>query len=130
MEAFRLAKRILDEGHILFVFPEGTRSPDGTLQQGRDGVAVLAMRTGAPIVPIAIAGSSRVWPRGQKLPRPGGHVTVRVGRPFRLADVLPPGTDRRTAKGLATTLIMERIAALLPRSQRGIYGLHPPTPTD
>jgi hypothetical protein len=53
-------------------------------------------------------------------------VTIRVGRPFRLADVLPPGTDRRTAKGLSTTLIMERIAALLPRSQRGIYGLHPP----
>jgi 1-acyl-sn-glycerol-3-phosphate acyltransferase len=126
VEAFRLAKRILDEGQILFVFPEGTRSPDGTLQLARDGVAVLAMRTGAPIVPVAIAGSSRVWPKGQKLPHPGGHVTIRVGRPFRLADVLPPGTDRRTAKGLSTTLIMERIAALLPRSQRGIYGLHPP----
>ena len=60
VEAFRLAKRILDEGHILFVFPEGTRSPDGTLQQARDGVAVLAMRTGAPILPVAIAGSYRV----------------------------------------------------------------------
>src|SRR4051812_35978687 len=126
VEAFRLAKRILDEGQILFVFPEGTRSPDGTLQLARDGVAVLAMRTGAPIVPVAIAGSSRVWPKGQKLPHPGGHVTIRVGRPFRLADVLPAGTDRRTAKGLSTTLIMERIAALLPASQRGIYGLHPP----
>jgi 1-acyl-sn-glycerol-3-phosphate acyltransferase len=126
VEAFRLAKRILDEGQILFVFPEGTRSPDGTLQLARDGVAVLAMRTGAPIVPVAIAGSARVWPKGQKLPHPGGHVTIRVGRPFRLADVLPPGTGRRTAKGLSTTLIMERIAALLPASQRGIYGLHPP----
>ena len=70
VEAFRLAKRILDEGHILFVFPEGTRSPDGTLQQARDGVAVLAMRTGAPIVPVAIAGSSRVWPRVRSCPIP------------------------------------------------------------
>src|SRR5436190_14634288 len=105
VEAFRLAKRILDEGHILFVFPEGTRSPDGTLQQARDGVAVLAMRTGAPILPVAIAGSYRVWPKGQKLPHPGGHVTIRVGRPFRLADILPPGTDRRSAKGLSTTMI-------------------------
>jgi 1-acyl-sn-glycerol-3-phosphate acyltransferase len=129
VDAFRLAKRILDEGHILFVFPEGTRSPDGSLQEARDGVAVLAMRTGAPIVPIGIAGSSRVWPRGRTFPRPGGHVTVRVGRPFRLADVLPAGTDRRTAKGLATTLIMERIAGLLPPSQRGVYGLHPAPPT-
>jgi len=122
VDAFRLAQRILDEGHILFVFPEGTRSSDGALQEARDGLAVLALRSGAPIVPLGIAGSNGVWPRGQALPHPGGRVTVRVGRPFRPADVLPPGTDRRTAKGLATTLIMERIAALLPPSQRGAYG--------
>jgi 1-acyl-sn-glycerol-3-phosphate acyltransferase len=126
--AFRLAKRILDEGHILFVFPEGTRSPDGALQQARDGVAVLAMRTGAPIVPLGISGSNRVWPKGQTLPRPGGHVNVRVGRPFRPAEELPPGTDRRTGKGLVTRLIMERIAALLPPAQRGVYSTPMATP--
>ena len=49
-------------------------------------------------------------------------MTVRVGRPFRPAELLPPGTDRRTAKGLVTTMIMERIAALLPPAQRGAYG--------
>jgi len=122
IEAFRLAKRILDEGHVLFVFPEGTRSRDGALQEAQDGVAVLAIRTGAPIVPLAIAGSNRVWPRGQKLPRPGGHVTARVGRPFQPLDELPPQTDRRTAKPLVTRMIMERIATLLPPSQRGVYG--------
>jgi 1-acyl-sn-glycerol-3-phosphate acyltransferase len=124
VEAFRLARRILDEGHILFVFPEGTRSPDGRLQEAQNGVAVLAIRTGAPIVPLGIAGSNRVWPKGQKLPHPGGHVTARVGRAFRPADELPPGTDRRTAKPLVTRMIMERIAALLPPSQRGVYGGH------
>jgi 1-acyl-sn-glycerol-3-phosphate acyltransferase len=122
VEAFRLAQRILDEGNILFVFPEGTRSPDGSLQEARDGLAALALRTGAPIVPIGIAGSHEVWPRGQKLPHPGGRVAVRVGRPFRPADEIPPGTDRRAAKGLVTRMIMERIAALLPPSQRGVYG--------
>jgi 1-acyl-sn-glycerol-3-phosphate acyltransferase len=122
VEAFRLAQRILDEGNILFVFPEGTRSPDGGLQEGQDGVAVLAIRTGAPIVPIAISGSNRVWPKGQKLPHPGGRVTVRIGPPFRPAELVPPGTNRRTAKGLVTTMIMERIAALLPPAQRGAYG--------
>jgi 1-acyl-sn-glycerol-3-phosphate acyltransferase len=121
VEAYRLAKRILDEGHVLFVFPEGTRSPDGTLQEARDGVASLALRTGAPIVPVAISGSDRVWPRNRKLPRPGGRVTVRVGSPFNLADELPPGTDRREAKGIATAIIMRRIAALLPERQRGVY---------
>jgi 1-acyl-sn-glycerol-3-phosphate acyltransferase len=122
VEAFRLAQRILDEGHVLLVFPEGTRSPDGSLRAARDGVALLALRTGAPIVPIGVGGSDRVWPKGQRVPRPGGHVTVRVGSPFRLADELPPGTDRKAGKRLATTLLMRRIAALLPERQRGIYG--------
>ena len=121
VEAFRLARRILDEGHVLFVFPEGTRSPDGALQAARDGVAVLALRSGAPIVPVGIAGSDRVWPRGRKLPRPGGRLTIRVGTPFRIADELPVGTERRAAKGLATTILMRRIAELLPERQRGIY---------
>jgi 1-acyl-sn-glycerol-3-phosphate acyltransferase len=116
------------------VFPEGTRSRDGVLQLGRDGVASLALRTGAPIVPVGIAGSHRVWPRGQKLPRPGGRVTIRVGSPFRIADVLPPNVDKQAAKGHATTIIMRRIAALLPESQRGVYAssdvhlIRPPPP--
>jgi 1-acyl-sn-glycerol-3-phosphate acyltransferase len=121
VEAYRLARRILDEGHVLFAFPEGTRSPDGSLQEARDGVAVLALRTGAPIVPIGVAGSHRVWPRSQRLPHPGGHVTVRVGRPFRLAEVLPADLDRKAAKGVATDAIMRRIAELLPPGQRGAY---------
>jgi 1-acyl-sn-glycerol-3-phosphate acyltransferase len=126
IDAFRIAKGILDDGHVLFVFPEGTRSHDGPLGEGRDGVAVLALRSGAPIVPVGITGAYQRWPRGQKLPHPGGRVTVRVGSPFRLTDVIPQDTDRRTAKRLATDLIMRRIAALLPAGQRGRYG----TPTD
>jgi 1-acyl-sn-glycerol-3-phosphate acyltransferase len=121
VEAFRLAARILDEGHALFVFPEGTRSHDGHLGEGRDGVAVLALRTGAPIVPVGVSGSYECWPRGQKLPHPGGRVTVRVGSPFRLADELPADIDRRAAKSAATDLIMRRIAALVPEHQRGRY---------
>jgi 1-acyl-sn-glycerol-3-phosphate acyltransferase len=122
IDAFRLAARILEEGHALFVFPEGTRSHDGKLGEGRDGVAVLALRTGAPIVPVGISGSYERWPRGQKLPHPGGRVTVRIGSPFRLADVLPAGLDRRQAKDRATESIMRRIADLLPERQRGRYG--------
>ncbi len=122
VEAFRLAQRILDAGQVLFVFPEGTRSPDGALQGARDGVALLALRTGAAILPIGIGGSDRVWPKGQRLPHPGGHVMVRIGRPFRPADELPPETARSAAKGLTTTMIMRRIAGLLPVRQRGVYG--------
>jgi 1-acyl-sn-glycerol-3-phosphate acyltransferase len=87
------------------------------------------LRTGAPIVPIGIAGSNHVWPRGQKLPHPGGRVTVRIGRPFRPADVLPATADRRSAKTRLTSVIMERIAELLPASQRGFYA-SPEAPED
>jgi cytidylate kinase len=122
VEAFRTAKRVLDEGQVLFVFPEGTRSPDGRLQRSKDGVAMLALRTGALIVPIGIAGSDRVWRKGSKLPRPGGRVTVTVGRPFSLADEVPAGLRGREAKSGATTGLMRRIAELLPARQRGVYG--------
>jgi 1-acyl-sn-glycerol-3-phosphate acyltransferase len=122
VDAFRLAERVLDEGHVLMIFPEGTRSPTGVLQKPKDGLAMLALRTGAPIIPIGIADTDRVWPRGRLLPRPGGHATMRVGRPFRPGDELPEGLDRKAAKAAATDLIMRRIAAELPPRQRGIYG--------
>jgi 1-acyl-sn-glycerol-3-phosphate acyltransferase len=121
VEAYRLARRILDEGHPLLIFPEGTRSPTGALQEAKDGVAMLALRTGARIVPIGIAGSDRVWPKGRPLPRPGGRVTVAIGRPFRLADEVPEGGSGKAGKGEATRRLMHRIAELLPERHRGVY---------
>jgi 1-acyl-sn-glycerol-3-phosphate acyltransferase len=120
VEAFRLAERILHEGHVLLVFPEGTRSPTGALQEAKDGLALLALRSGATILPVGVAGTDRFWPKG-RYPRPGGHVSMTVGEPFRLADILPAVTDRKTAKRLATSAIMTRIAALLPARHRGAY---------
>jgi len=124
VEAYRLATRILERGYVLLIFPEGTRSPTGALQEARDGLATLALRTGATIVPIGVSGSDRVWPKGRKIPMPipRRRVTVRVGPPFKAGDVVPDGTDRRAAKSIATTAIMGRIAALLEPRQRGFYG--------
>jgi cytidylate kinase len=123
VEAFRLATRILELGYVLLVFPEGTRSPTGELQEAKDGLAMLAMRTGAQIVPIGVNNTDAIWPKGRKLPSPFPRrtVVVRVGKPFRVADVVPVGTDRRTAKTLATTAIMSRIAELLDPRHRGFY---------
>ncbi len=126
LEAFRLAQRILEEGHLLMVFPEGMRSPDGALQPARDGLAMLALRTGAPIVPIAVVDSDRRWPRGRLLPRPGGRITLRIGEPFRLADDPATSGRGRAAKGAATDRLMGRIAALLPPRQRGAYAAQVP----
>jgi cytidylate kinase len=124
VEAFRTAIRVLESGNILTVFPEGTRSPDGVLQEVREGVAVLALRSGAPVLPVGVANSDKVWPKGALLPTPGRSITVRYGRPFVVADELPESvrSDRRKAKAAATRLIMSRIAELLPPRQRGIYG--------
>ena len=123
VEAFRLATRILDEGHVLMVFPEGTRSHDGQLQEAKDGLAMLALRTGATILPLGVSGTQRFWPRGRML-RIGGQITLRAGTPFTLEEALGSEAlkDRRTAKTLATREIMTRIAALLPPDQRGAYG--------
>ena len=121
VDAFRTAKRVLDEGHVLIVFPEGTRSPTGALQEAKEGTTILALRSGARIVPIGVSGTRRVWPRGQKLPHPNrGRVVLRVGEPFTIS-APGSGAERRTAQFAATTQIMGRIAALLPPAQRGVY---------
>jgi cytidylate kinase len=127
LEAFRTAMRILEAGHVLAVFPEGTRSRDGALQQVREGVGMLALRSGATVLPVAVIDSDRMWPRGRLLPRWGRRVTVRYGKPFKVADELPKEKagekrDRRAATEAATRLIMTRIAELLPPRQRGVYG--------
>lgn len=123
VEAYRLASRILESGWVLLVFPEGTRSPTGTLQEAKDGVATLALRTGAAVVPIGVNNTDTVWPKGRALPMPFPRrtVTVRIGEPFHVDELLPPDADRRSAKGLATTIIMSRIAALLDPRHRGVY---------
>jgi cytidylate kinase len=125
VEAFRTAMRILESGNILTVFPEGTRSQDGALQAVREGVAVLALRSGAPVLPVGVADSDRLWRKGSLLPRPGASVTVRYGRPFVVADELDAAglgdSGRRHRTEAATRLIMARIAELLPERQRGVY---------
>ena len=128
VDAFRKAKRVLDEGHVLIVFPEGTRSPSGTLQEAKEGTTILALRTGARIVPIGISGTPRVWPRGRKVPLPArGKVVMRVGAPFTIS-APGAGAERRAAQVAATTEIMGRIAALLPPAQRGVYADAVPGP--
>jgi cytidylate kinase len=125
LEAFRTAMRILEEGQVLAIFPEGTRSPDGVLQAVREGAGMLALRSGAPVLPVAVADSDRLWPKGTLLPKAGKRVTVHYGRAFTVTDELGRAgqpTKGRQATEAATRLIMTRIAALLPPRQRGVYG--------
>ena len=121
LEAFKTAKQVLDDGRILVIFPEGTRSPTGALQPAKEGATVLAVRSGAPIVPIAVVGSHRFWGKGKRVPRFGSRVTIRVGEPFTLTMPKSAGTNRHEALAAATTELMRHIAELLPADQRGVY---------
>ncbi len=79
--ALRTALRVLEDGGALLVFPEGTRGPEGVLRPGKAGAGMLAVLSGAAVVPVYINGSGRAWPRGRKLPRPA-RVTVWFGEPM------------------------------------------------
>lgn len=81
--ALDTAARILDGGGFFGIYPEGTRSRDGKLHKGHTGPARLALRTGAPIIPVGMKGTVRVQPPDAKLPRPFKAVEVNFGRPVR-----------------------------------------------
>ncbi|WIM89202.1 lysophospholipid acyltransferase family protein [Candidatus Mycobacterium wuenschmannii] len=79
--ALDTAGRVLDQGKLLGMYPEGTRSPDGRLYKGKTGLARLALETGVPVIPVAMIGTNVVNPPGSKMWR-FGRVTVRFGKPM------------------------------------------------
>lgn len=81
-QAMRIGAAGLKQGRILWLFPEGTRSPDGTLKDLRLGAAILATELRVPIVPVVIEGSFEAWPRGQSYPKPHP-IRVAYGAPIR-----------------------------------------------
>lgn len=111
--AIRQAIDELKAGHVLGIFPEGTRAEPGTLMPAERGFALIAKQTGIPVVPIALEGTDRVHPKhAKRLHR--AHVTATVGRPVTAAEMLAantdPGKDALTIIGEATT---KMIAALM-----------------
>jgi 1-acyl-sn-glycerol-3-phosphate acyltransferase len=120
-EAFRLAKSVLDDGRVLGTFPEGTRSPTGALQVAKEGVTLLALRTGAPILPIGCIDTDLFWPRGRKIWKLGGQIRMQVGEPFVLERGVGPDGRKEPLEDV-TTRLMLHIAALLPPRHQGAYG--------
>jgi 1-acyl-sn-glycerol-3-phosphate acyltransferase len=79
--ALRTGLRILGEGSLLGIYPEGTRSPNGTLYRGKTGVARMAMEAKVPIIPAAMINTYEIQPPGQIRPRIQ-RVGIRLGRPL------------------------------------------------
>jgi 1-acyl-sn-glycerol-3-phosphate acyltransferase len=79
--ALKTATRVLGQGKLLGMYPEGTRSPDGRLYKGKTGLARLVLHTGVPVIPVAMIGTNVVNPPGKKMLH-FGRVVVRFGKPM------------------------------------------------
>lgn len=116
--ALRQAEALLRGGRIVGIFPEGHRSRAAAMQAGQGGIALLARRSGVPILPVAITGSENLlppaWPRWRPWRKPA--LTITYGRTFHL-----PETTGRPDYDKLTAIIMQHVAELLPPSYRGIY---------
>jgi CMP/dCMP kinase len=112
---------LLEAGEVVGIYPEGTRSPDSRFEEVEDGFAYIALKSGAPIVPIALSGTESVLPRGRKFPR---FVKIRllVGEPFRLGNG-HAGPLPRSRIRAATSEAHEKLTAVMnqlePRATTG-----------
>lgn len=107
--ALKDALRVLEEGQALLIFPEGTRGAEGVLREGKPGAGMLAVMSGAPVVPVYVRGSGRALPRGAVLPRP---TRVRVSFGPALTFKPPPAESRKEHYRTATAEMMRAIAQL------------------
>lgn len=109
-DALRAGLAVLAGGGALGVFPEGTRG-SGTFEQVHDGLAYLALRSGAPVVPLCVVGTAAALPRGRVLPRWRAPVTVVFGPPV-IVDVQGDPRSRRTVRTAAEQLRSALVAHL------------------
>lgn len=102
------AIRVVREGGAVLIFPEGTRSPDGRLQPAQPGIGMIAAKTGAPVVPVAISGSHQALPRGRSWPKRSA-ISVRIGPPIR-----PNFTGQEREYLKMSQRVLDAIGALKP----------------
>jgi 1-acyl-sn-glycerol-3-phosphate acyltransferase len=120
-EAFREAKAYLNQGWVVGLAPEGTRSRDGLLHEGKPGSALLAYKMDVPLLPAVVSGTdtmSKTLLRLRKM-----KVTVEFGKLFSLPE--KEGMDTKVWLNQATDEIMCHIAAILPPERRGFYADYP-----
>ncbi|MCL0059143.1 1-acyl-sn-glycerol-3-phosphate acyltransferase [Dehalococcoidia bacterium] len=116
-KALRQAMQVLERGQTLGMFPEGKRSLNQQMNEAEFGIAMIALRSGASILPVGISGSENVSGPGFIWRRP--RVAVTIGQPFSF----PRNEGKLTREQLveATNLIMRHIAEVLPPGYRGIW---------
>jgi 1-acyl-sn-glycerol-3-phosphate acyltransferase len=114
--AMKYAEDVLAKGLLFGIYPEGTRSKTGCLKEAYHGCAIIALKTGVPLIPVSIRGTERLKGIGW-LTRPT--VTITFGKPFALPPVQGEPNGRQLKE--LTEHIMGKVAAILPPEYRGIY---------
>jgi 1-acyl-sn-glycerol-3-phosphate acyltransferase len=103
---------LLKQGNRVLIFPEGTRSPDGTLQPAEAGIGFLIAKGEVPVVPVRIFGAFECWERGSKWPHPG-RITIVAGPPVDFSS-LPAELSGRERYQACADLVMQALAAIQP----------------
>jgi 1-acyl-sn-glycerol-3-phosphate acyltransferase len=109
--SLRKGAEILSRGSLLGIYPEGTRSPDARLYRGKTGPVRLALRTGAPVIPVAMMGTFEILPPGASMPKVR-RVGIRVGRPLDFAARYPDSEGDRFVLRSCTDELMYEIMLL------------------
>jgi len=105
--ALTTAARVVESGEFFGIYPEGTRARDGRLHRGHTGPARLALRTGAPIVPVGIVGTREIQPPDARLPRPFKRAEVRFGHPIDVQRYADRTDDRLVLRQIIDEVMFE-----------------------
>ena len=114
--AFRRVREAIDNGFFVAIAPEGTRSGDGVLRQGKAGIIHLALDTKTPVLPVVHYGGERIWDNIRHLRRTP--FCFKAGRPFKIRFEGRPTRDERDE---ILGEVMGQMAKLLPEEKRGVY---------
>jgi 1-acyl-sn-glycerol-3-phosphate acyltransferase len=104
--ALRSGLKILRRGEFLGIYPEGTRSPDGRLYRGKTGVARMALEAGVPVLPVAMIGTDKAQPLGQRFPRIM-RIGIRIGRPLDFSRYEGMEEDRFVLRSITDEIMYE-----------------------
>ena len=111
VSSFKKALKVLDKGSPLLVFPEGTRSLDGSLQAAKAGVGLIAIKARVPVLPARVIGGFEILGKGCKWPKIGSRLTIVYG-PLLQIETLDPGPKTAKRSQIVADAIMEAIGKL------------------
>ena len=121
VDIIKLALRLLAQDHTVVLFPEGSRSPNHSMQKGLPGAAYIAVKSQATILPVGIVGTEKFSSR--RMMFPFARIGVNIGQPFTLPSI--EGRPSHEVLQSMADMMMSRIATLLPEKYQGVYALPP-----